>query len=278
MSQNANPITNIDNDTTFTLHKVKAGTQLDVLSKKENLILFILKGKIKVSGPGLNDTTLTALKMYNVSKNINVTSCEALDSTIFIRLETNALLPFTDVQYLRDLRKTREYEAKELINLPINLLLKTFLVGIIFLKRNGFSSRVLYEIKKQELLMILRKNFEREVLAQFLMAAVFSESEFGLLVQSKYTNSINVKELAEKCFMTTKTFTNHFQNDFNTTPHKWLTERKIENLTNDILNKSYPLALILSEYGFESKADLRKFCVRNNLTEITEILDSKVNF
>lgn len=278
MNIDHNPLANIEEDTTFTLHKVKAGTHLDLFLDKENLIIFVLKGKIKISGVGSKDVTLTSLKMYNTSKNLKPSSCIALESTIFIKLKTDALLPFTDIQYLRDIRKLREFESKELIGLPINLLLKTFLVGIIFLKRNDFSSRVVYDLKKQELLMILRKNFERPILAQFFMAAITAESEFKILVISHYTNSINVKNLAEKCFMTTKTFTNHFQDEFQTTPHKWLTETKINNLTNDILNKSYPIALILSEYGFASKSDLRKFCVRNNLNEITKILDSKINY
>ena len=86
-----------------------------------------------------------------------------------------------------------------------------------------------------------------------------------MMVYSKYTNSISVQEFAEKLFMTPKTFTKYFKDEFNTTPYKWMLKKRIKNLKNDIYYKGHSIHNLLDEYGFSSETELKKFRKRYDI-------------
>ena len=79
---------------------------------------------------------------------------------------------------------------------------------------------------------------------------------------------MTVMELAEQCFMTTKTFSRHFKTEFGTTPHKWLIQQKITSLNNSVIYKGVDINNILKEFGFSSVPELNKFCERYNLKSV----------
>lgn len=262
-------------ESVFTFHKNKKGEYVHLGDRDENQIIFILKGQIETTDTHQNKVILNKDHMYSLSKIFDSCKGLLLEDSIYIQFYTDRALPYADLNFIQYMRSHGGTEVEELNSLRIPRLLKKFLAGIISLKKENISSRAIYNIKVQELLFIFRNAFDVHSIFKFLIASVLANTGFKATVLSHYTDSVNVKELADKCFMTPKTFTRHFKNDFGMTPHKWLADRKISNLSNDIFNRSFPLSLILNKYGFLSKNDLRKFCQRNKLDQIIEYLNNQ---
>lgn len=263
----------LDEDNSFTFYEANAGEHIVIGSPHENNILFILKGKIKVyTTEEEEDKILITNYMYNISRNGG--PCEGLvqQKTIYIILRSQTLIPFSDLMVLRKIKHNTEYEAKEFAALEMNKMFRILLTNIIVYKKEDISSKYLYDLKKQEFLFLLRRFYSSSQLAQFFLASASCYSEFRIEVLSKFKNSSTAKQLASECHMTTKTFTNHFKEEFNTTPHRWMIQQKISNLHRDILNRSFSVNGILNEYGFSSVGELNKFCTRYKLDKILSIL------
>lgn len=81
------------------------------------------------------------------------------------------------------------------------------------------------------------------------------------LVLKHYKNSTSIDDLAIRCgYKSTKTFTRHFKQKFNTTPKQWLLQVKQNELVHYLENTDYPLKKLVSILGFSNISHLRDFC------------------
>lgn len=91
----------------------------------------------------------------------------------------------------------------------------------------------------------------------------YSKVELGLveLVLKHYKNSTSIDDLAIRCgYKSTKTFTRHFKQKFNTTPKQWLLQVKQNELVHYLENTDLPLKKLVSILGFSNITHLRDFC------------------
>lgn len=100
---------------------------------------------------------------------------------------------------------------------------------------------------------------------ELLAVNVVSYGKVGLdlveLVLKHYRNSTSIDDLAIRCgYKSTKTFTRHFKQKFNTTPKQWLLQLRQNELVHYLENTDYPLKKIVSILGFTNISHLRDFC------------------
>lgn len=257
-------------DESFTVFHEDIGSHVTLGNIDENVIIFLLKGRIDIKKSDGSSLLLMGNRMYCMSCNHTPYHGEILHPAVYITLKTDTLLPYIDKQTIQNVK---QYKAgdDEIGTLDIQKMLRFFLASIVFLKNNDLKSNVLFALKRQELLFITRKLYPHDELIRFIKPAIVDVSEFRLEVLSKYTNSITVKELASECFMIPKTFTKYFKEEFDETPHKWIMDRKINNLNNFFFYKGASIDDILKEFGFASLSELNKFCVRYKLVNILSV-------
>ena len=90
------------------------------------------------------------------------------------------------------------------------------------------------------------------------------ESNFVELVLKHHKGSSSIKDLAERCgYKSTKTFTRHFKQKFNTTPKQWMLLVKKNEVIHYLQNTDIPFNKIASILGFTNVPHLNSFCICN---------------
>lgn len=261
-------------DDSFTIFDTITGSEITLGEGRENIIIFVLKGKIEINTDNGIKKTLTGGRMYCLTQYNTPYIGKVLNTAVYVILKTDSLLEYIDNSTILKIKQFKEKGSEEIESLDILKMLRFFLASIVFLTKNNLKSDILYSIKKQEMLFIVKNLYEETDLIRFFKPMINSINKFRFEVESKYTNSTTVKQLAADCFMTTKTFTNHFKEEFRETPHKWIIEKKITNLNNYIFYKGYSIDEILIEFGFSTLNELNKFCVRYNLKNVLAVTRS----
>ena len=258
-------------DESFAIFNEEKGNKISIGNINENVIVFVWRGKINLEKSDGSSILLLANRMYCLSGKYTPYKGEVLYKSVYITLKTDSLLPYIDMQAIQSVKKYKGESNEEIVSMDIEKMLRFCLASIVFLKKHNLKSNVLFSLKRQELLFISRKLYPQGELIRFIKPAIADVSEFRLEVMSKYTNSITVKDLAAECFMTPKTFTKYFKNEFGETPHKWILDRKIDNLNNFFFYKGVSIDDILKEFKFGSLSELNKFCVRYKLVNILSL-------
>lgn len=90
-----------------------------------------------------------------------------------------------------------------------------------------------------------------------------TEQGFVELVLKHYKEATSLDDLAIRCdYKSTKTFTRHFKQKFNTTPKQWQLSIRKNEVIDYLENTDYPLKKIASFLGFSNVSHLRDFCLK----------------
>ncbi|MBD8388462.1 AraC family transcriptional regulator [Dysgonomonas sp. BGC7] len=265
-----NEINFLIRDDSFSLHEEKKDNQLIVGNQSYNCIIFMLSGNIEIVTSANRTIILEPDHMYNLSMLTGPYKGKVLKDARYINLNTSALVPLINAIKLQNLIDSSHLISKEVETLKFGEVLYSYLQHIILLKKDEDIPVEMYDLKKLEFLYYMRQYHTREELAHFLHASISTHSKFRMIVYKNYTNSTTVKELSNRCYMTTKTFTRHFKTEFGVTPHKWLIKQKIDNLNDLLFNKGASIEDILEEFRFSSIIEFRQFCIRYHLDNILE--------
>lgn len=108
---------------------------------------------------------------------------------------------------------------------------------------------------------VISNDNANDLLAVNVVSYNKTETGFVELVLKHYKNSTSIDDLAIRCgYKSTKTFTRHFKQKFNTTPKQWLLQLRQNELVHYLENTDYPLKKIVSMLGFSNISHLRDFC------------------
>lgn len=260
-----NYILPLEKDDSFKVHYIDNGTEFMIGIPGENSIVFVMKGKILVQKDASEHKLFDDNSMFFISKVFGPYKSITKESTIYIELKSDNLLPFIDQVLLNQIVSLYAPDPIELNKLLIKKTLRYFLSGIIYYRRNKIFSKYVYDIKKKEFVFLMRTLYDKQTLAAFFSPVLLSQNHFRISVLTNYTHNSTVKSLAKNCFMTTKTFTRKFKSEFGTTPHKWIVLQKVKGLEYYLVHQTVSIDKILSEFHFSNMAELLQFCDKHNL-------------
>jgi methylphosphotriester-DNA--protein-cysteine methyltransferase len=104
------------------------------------------------------------------------------------------------------------------------------------------------------------------------------ELNFVELVLKNYRNSKTVDDLSVRCgYRSTKTFTRHFQKNFDMSPKQWMMEMKKNEVLHYLKNTNYSLTKIAALLGFANVSHLWNFCIKMTGMPPNKIRENKVN-
>lgn len=117
-----------------------------------------------------------------------------------------------------------------------------------------------------------------DFLIVYVMEYKPDELNFVELVLKNYRNSKTVDDLSVRCgYRSTKTFTRHFQKNFDMSPKQWMMEMKKNEVLHYLKNTNYSLTKIAALLGFANVSHLWNFCIKMTGMPPNKIRENKVN-
>lgn len=253
---------------------MQKGDILNYETIKHNYIVFVVSGDAKVKGRKNTDfLPMKSSNMYALSKLCSPYQFKALEDYKCVILQADSLANHVNATHLVEILQSDLEECNGVPSLQYDVVIESFVQNISMLTACTESmSSDIFNIKKVEFLHYMRKLYSEPELAQFMYGILSTYSDFKMGVYSNFTNSSNVEQLAESVFMTVKTFTRRFKQEFSMTPHDWIVEQRLYNLNNAIVNKGVPLEQLLMDFDFPSASAFRQFCKRYEVEHLVEFL------
>lgn len=194
-------------------------------SKSENIFLFMLKGRIELENFNGQVILLEESQMISLGYAFEYIG-KTLENSEFLLLVFNQPQILCDTFSFLEMRKYLPKKSQIPNILPILPAITSFLQSMIFYLENQMYCAHLQDIKQSEWLFLMRAFYTKEENAAFFSPFLEEKNGFLLILKAKANGATSVKELAESCNMTTKTLTRNFKKYLNTTPKKWLNQKK----------------------------------------------------
>ncbi|MEG2946104.1 MAG: AraC family transcriptional regulator [Bacteroidales bacterium] len=144
---------------------------------------------------------------------------------------------------------------------------------ISFIKRE-FSNEYFYELKFNELFLLVSICFKREELMTLFYYTLTESGYFKSVVLEEYKNAKNVVDLAKTLGVSMTTFNIKFTQEFGTTPGKWLTQQKAKEIYIRMYNPNIKIKDLINDFEFSSPTQFTRFCRNQFGMTPTQLLDS----
>ncbi|MDO5522460.1 MAG: helix-turn-helix domain-containing protein [Bacteroidia bacterium] len=262
-----------DDRCAFSQYRLITGEHVNIHSLNQYLFIFVLSGKLEVTDEDGHKFLMEAARMYSFGHNPAIFVNPLEDSGIII-------LTFDRPQILCDefnligLKKYLPKEDLPLRSLPFIEQIFSFMNTMQMYLDNKMLCKHLQGIKQSEFFFLMRGFYTKEENAMFFYPIIERNNSFRALVKEKANDVETVKDLAEACNMTTKTFTRKFKETFKETPKQWLLTRKKLQVKLDVL-RADNLKELQGKAGFSSYAHLNEYCIKQFDKSIKELRDSE---
>ena len=159
------------------------------------------------------------------------------------------------------LPKENDTDIKDII-LPIKSPLMNVLESINLYLDARLLCRHMHSLKQQELLLVLRGFYTKQELAAFFSASTNIGESFERLVLDNYKRINSIKELANLCHISERSFNRKFHSCFGESPYKWIQKKIAEQIQEMINDPEFSFKEIAEELGFSSPPHLTAYCQR----------------
>jgi AraC-like DNA-binding protein len=108
------------------------------------------------------------------------------------------------------------------------------------------------KLKLKELLINLFYNCENDLLTSYLKSVTLnSEPSLTHIMETNFTFNLRLEEFAKMCHRSLSKFKRDFFNHYNSTPGKWLVNKRLEFAAGLLLNGNSNVTQVAFESGFE---------------------------
>lgn len=264
-------------NSSFKYFVLEKSSQFVLSTKEEYLFIFLLKGNLQLTchrGIVYNalENTLSSLAYGGEFKGL----CET-DVEMIVLSFNQAQIKCDEFSFINLRRYLKEEDIGLCFNsLPMLAPIKEFLENLIFYLENKMYCKHLHDLKQSEWFFLMRAFYTKEQNAAFFAPLIEGKDNFILKVKQLSDSVSTVKELAEKCNMSTKTLTRNFHKHFNTTPKKWLLKQKKEEVRLHLL-RTNNFKMIHNKLGFSSNSHLNSYCKKYFNRTVKEVSDNNDN-
>lgn len=144
--------------------------------------------------------------------------------------------------------------------LPMRERISQFLALLRNCLEDGLECVHFHELKEQELFLLLRAYYSKEELATFFYPLIGKDVDFKEFILSNYLSITDLNDFAQRANMSIDTFKRRFKEVYGESAHKWITQRKAEQIYRDIILTQNTLTEIATKYRMSSQAYLTTFC------------------
>lgn len=242
---------------------------------------YSLKGKETLSGSSTDESVLCFVKKGNLVLNINECTKQQIKSEEFFLIPASSKYDFevlNDTEFLIVVFKVQvnlceNYSMSQLYNyregddnsdflvIPFNKQLSAYIHLMDYYLDDKIYCNKFQKLKKEELFVLLRAYYPKEVLTK-LFAPILDKEDlfFKNLILTNSLVARNVQELASMANYSTSGFIKKFTRCFGESPYKWMSDHKANRVLYDINGSGKALKEICGEYNFSSMSHFISFC------------------
>lgn len=124
---------------------------------------------------------------------------------------------------------------------------------LIYFREKGKPLDYILKLKIKELIVSIISNKENASLASYFKnVAEDSKPSLPQIMESNFCYNLNLEAFAKLCHRSLSTFKRDFFNHYQTTPGKWLLEKRLLHAANLLINISSNITQVAFDSGFEN--------------------------
>ena len=156
-------------------------------------------------------------------------------------------------QKINRLNRKQQLQQEPYIALKKDEFIIHFITSLdILLKNDVPVSGEMKRVKFEELMLHLLEKYPDQLLSfQVLKNKEMDDFEIRKAVETNITNMLNMEELAFLCNISLSTFKRRFFKIYNTSPNKWLLQKRMD-LAKDLLIKDEKPSEVFHKIGYEN--------------------------
>jgi AraC-like DNA-binding protein len=144
--------------------------------------------------------------------------------------------------------------------LQANEIIRAFTQLMTACLEKGLASNLFFDMKRQELFVLLFATYSIEELASFFYSLTGENIQFKEFVISNHIKAKNVKHLAQMANLSTSGFIKKFKRYFNESPYQWMLRHKAEIILREIYSSPTSFMEIAYKYNFSTYQHFVDFC------------------
>lgn len=228
-------------------------------SLNNHVVFLILKGEVKFTYSTFSNVSVRENQMIFVPVGSELDYESAVGFKCFMfRLEDE--IRFCDRSTGAMLKEISASIKKELpYIIAANDLIRNYAEGIEYIISCKMLCRVFIDLKRKELLYLLRMFYSKRELALFFYEGLFENTSFSCEVIRNYHRYTTVSALASSLHYTTSGFEKRFKKTFGVSPSKWLREQKSKEIYRDVCLGKLNFKEISDKYNFSSTSTFSDF-------------------
>ncbi|QMU65670.1 MAG: AraC family transcriptional regulator [Flavobacteriaceae bacterium] len=238
-------------------HKLDSITDIQ-LNINELFCVYVIEGVIKFQSPG--DTVW----VYKDNLAVVNKGPYIMSESLSVNNNFKAYIVFLKRELLEEYYSKNVYAAdhslshsnvKDILIIENCLLIKSFAESISLLYRGNYESRKktdLIDIKTKELIHYLSYSNLSKDIYRMMHPVIGNDFKFRKTINNNYLNSLDLKDLAFLCDMSLSSFKRKFSEIYNTTPSKWIKNKKLEHSLKLIEGEKFSIKEIAYKCGFEN--------------------------
>jgi AraC-like DNA-binding protein len=225
----------------------------------EPVIFFLIEGSVRLTVNYRNVSTINQHEMFLLPDAAHC-KMEALEQShiMLCSLSVEFLLSGKILSEELPLEDTGQQEIIKKLPIPETIL--QFLLLLRKCIKEGLDSYYFFDLKRNELNLLLFAYYEEKELTQFLQSVLSKDTQFKRFVLNNYLLVKNVQELAALANYSTSGFIKKFQKIFDESPYKWMQKQKAAKILVEINRGVKSLQEIANEYKFSSYQHFSGFC------------------
>jgi len=154
----------------------------------------------------------------------------------------------------------KKREEHDYLVIKANETIQSFFLLMDNYIQKGLESDLLFDVKRQELFLLLFATYSTTELASFFYPLIGEGLRFKEFVISNHIKAKNVQHLAQIANLSTSGFIKKFVRYFNESPYQWMLRHKAKIILEEICTSPTSLKEIAYKYNFSTYQHFREFC------------------
>lgn len=203
----------MSSDTGFSCHRLGKDDIYQIDNSKSSCALFVIQGRVNFDLGKSYEGEMEQRQMLYIPQNMKA-QIESITSSRCILLFWDKHLNVCNKLFLNSLlSKENDTDIKDII-LPIKSPLMNVLESVNLYLDARLLCRHMHSLKQQELLLVLRGFYTKQELAAFFSASTNIGESFERFVLDNYKRTNSIKELANLCHISERSFNRKFHSCF----------------------------------------------------------------
>lgn len=237
--------------------KLIKGYSFQQYRHKQNELLFIINGQVRISGLNFSDILVSGGQLLSLPNGVemDITILEDVNCLVYVWSKSGFLC---EEQY----RIIMGEISNDVIWNTLGIIppLRNFVDAVLLNLENGLSCHHFWRIKEQEFMLLMNSYYSQQELLNFMTPVLHSLNRFRMFVQNNYYKVGTVEELALLGGYGTVTFRRLFKEEYGEPAYQWMNRQKQEHILYDLTYRNLSISEISYKYQFESLSQFSNFC------------------